>query len=184
VVAKQVADLLTFTRGLLLFILPWLALTSGQESLSLAAILLIANWTGDILDGALARRSSKRYNTWIGDHDLEIDMAVSLGLLVYMLVTGYIPLPIGVVYILIWTIYLWRKGIPRTMGMLFQAPIYAWFIYTSLRYTPSTGLWVIAWLLAVVVITWPRFPREVIPGFLSGMKAQFSPGEKEDQRSV
>jgi hypothetical protein len=70
------------------------------------------------------------------------------------------------------------------MGMLFQAPIYAWFIYTSLHYTPSTGLWVIAWLLAVVVITWPRFPREVIPGFLSGMKAQFSPGEKEDQRSV
>jgi hypothetical protein len=181
VVAKQVADLLTFTRGLLLLIFPWLAKTGGQESLSLAAMLLIANWTGDILDGALARRSRIRYNSWIGDHDLEIDMAAALGLLVYMIVTGYVQLLVGVIYVLIWAIYFWRVGIPRTMGMLVQAPIYGWFIYVSLRYTPSAGLWIVAWILVVVVITWPRFPQEVVPGFLVGMKALLSSGEHQDR---
>jgi hypothetical protein len=166
VVAKQVADLLTFTRGLLLIIFPWLAVTGGQESLSLAAMLLISNWTGDVFDGALARRSRIRYDSWVGDHDLEIDMAVAL---------------VGAIYILIWAMYFWRVGIPRTMGMLFQAPIYGWFIYVSLKYTPSAGLWLVAWILAAVVLTWPRFPREVVPGFLSGVKANFSSDEHLDR---
>jgi len=180
VVAKQVADLLTFTRGLLLIIFPWLAVAGGQESMSLAVVLLIANWTGDVFDGTLARRSRKRYDTWIGDHDLEIDMAVALGLLIYTIATGYVQLAVGVIYILIWAIYFWRVGIPRTMGMLFQAPIYAWFIYVSLRTTPSAGLWLVAWILAAVVLTWPRFPREVVPGFLSGMKEHFASDEHQD----
>ncbi len=180
-VAKQVADLLTFTRGLLLVIFPWLAMTGGQESLSLAVMLLIADWTGDVFDGALARRSRISYDSWIGDHDLEIDMAVALGLLVYTMVTGYLQLTVGAIYLLIWAMYFWRVGVPRTMGMLFQAPIYGWFIYVSLRYTPSAGLWLVAWILVAVVITWPRFPREVVPGFLSGMKAHFSSGEYQDR---
>ena len=180
-VVKQVADLLTFTRGLLLIIFPWLAMTGGQESLSLAAMLLISNWTGDVIDGALARRSRIRYDSWIGDHDLEIDMAVALGLLIYTIATGYVKLTVGVIYILIWAMYFWRVGIPRIMGMLFQAPIYGWFIYVSLKYTPSAGLWLVAWVLAAVVLTWPRFPREVVPGFLSGVKDHFSSDEHHDR---
>ncbi|MFA9403085.1 MAG: hypothetical protein ACERKY_08470 [Anaerolineales bacterium] len=180
-VAKQVADLLSFTRGLLLIIFPWLAMTGGQESLSLAVMLLIANWTGDVFDGALARRSHIHYDSWIGDHDLEIDMVVALGLLIFTIATGYVQLTVGVIYILIWVIYFWRVGIPRTMGMLFQAPIYGWFIYVSLKYTPSAGLWLVAWLLAAVILTWPRFPREVVPGFLSGVKTHFSPDEHHDR---
>ena len=180
-VAKQVADLLTFTRGLLLFVFPWLAMSGGQESLALAVMLLIADWTGDIFDGALARRSRIRYNSWIGDHDLEIDMAVALGLLIYTMITGYVQLAVGAIYLLIWAMYFLRAGIPRTMGMLFQAPVYGWFIYVSLRYAPSAGLWLVAWILVAVVVTWPRFPREVVPGFLSGMKAHLSSGELQDQ---
>ncbi len=107
-VAKQVADLLTFTRGLLLIFFPWLAVTGGQESLSLAAMLLISNWTGDVFDGALARRSRIRYDSWIGDHDLEIDIAVALGLLIYTIATGYVQLTVGAIYILIWAMYFWR----------------------------------------------------------------------------
>ncbi|MEA1976344.1 MAG: hypothetical protein U9N80_00420 [Chloroflexota bacterium] len=178
-VAKQVADLLTFTRGLLLIVFPWLAVTGGQESLSLAVMLLIANWTGDVFDGALARRSRIRYDSWIGDHDLEIDMAVAFGLLIYMIATGHVQLTVGAIYILIWAIYFWRVGLPSTMGMLFQAPIYGWFIYISLKYAPSAGLWLVAWILAAVVFTWPRFPKEVVPGFMSGMKEHFA----SDQRA-
>jgi len=60
------------------------------------------------------------------------------------------------------------------MGMLFQAPIYGWFIYIALTYAPEAGWWLVAWILAAVVITWPRFPREVVPGFLKGMRDSLS----------
>ena len=111
-------------------------------------------------------------------------MAASFGMLIYMMVTGYVQLPVGVIYILIWAIYFWRAGLPRTMGTLFQAPIYGWFIYISLRYTPSAGLWIIAWILAVGIITWPRFPREGVPGFINGMKAALFSGENKDSQST
>ncbi len=51
---------------------------------------MIANWTGDLLDGRIARRSRMVDHTWIGDHDLEVDMAVSTGLLVYMQQSGFV----------------------------------------------------------------------------------------------
>lgn len=172
-VAKQVADLITIARGLLLVFFPWLGITQGSTSLPWAAVLLAADWTGDVLDGALAKRSRFQRQTWVGAHDLEIDMAVSLGLLVYLLVTGYVSIAVALIYLLLWGAYFLRSGIPRSMGMLFQAPIYGWFIYSALVYATSAGLLLSAWILAATIITWPRFPQEVIPGFLQGMRDFF-----------
>jgi len=169
-VAKQVADLITIARGFLVVIFPWLGMTQGRDSLPWAAVLLAADWTGDVLDGALARRSGIKHQTWVGAHDLEIDMAVSLGLLTYLIVAGLLSLPIALIYLLLWGAYFLRSGIPRSMGMLFQAPIYGWFIYISLVNATSSGLMLAAWILTAVVITWPRFPQQVIPGFLSGIR--------------
>jgi len=169
-VAKQIADLITLTRGLLVFIFPWLALAQGPESLPWAVALLAADWTGDSLDGPLARRSRLSIQTWIGDHDLEFDMAVAAGLLAYMFITGYVQATVALVYAGIWGVYFLRVGIPRPMGMLFQAPIYGWFIYVALMQAPGAGWWLVAWVLAAVVVTWPKFPREVVPGFLNGMR--------------
>jgi len=78
IVAKQVADLITLTRALLLFVFAWLGLTTGAQALPLAALLLIYSWTSDLLDGSIARRSRVYYHSWLGDHDLEVDMAVSV----------------------------------------------------------------------------------------------------------
>ncbi len=133
-VAKHVADFITATRGLMVFILPSLGVLFGEEALPWAAAFLAANWTGDSIDGPLARRSSRQYHTWVGDHDLEIDIAVS-------------------------------------MGMLFQAPIYAWFIYVSMKFAPVAGWVLIAWVMAALVLTWPKFPDEVVPDFINGVKA-------------
>jgi hypothetical protein len=30
-----------------------------------------------------------------------------------------------------------------------------------------------AWVVVAVIVTWPRFPQEVIPGFLHGMRDFF-----------
>jgi hypothetical protein len=84
-VAKQVADIITFSRGILAFILAGLGLLVGKEALPMAAGVMIADWAGDMLDGPIARRSRVYYHSWIGDHDLEVDMTVSVGLLIYML---------------------------------------------------------------------------------------------------
>jgi hypothetical protein len=170
-VAKQVADFLTLTRVLLVFILIWLGWTQGADGLPSAALLLMLSWTTDALDGPIARRSRLQYHTWLGDHDLEVDMAVAAGLLAYMILSGFVNTLIGAAYSVIWLLIFLRWGILRSPGMLFQAPIFGWFIWLSLTHNPIYGWLLVIWILCAVIITWPRFPNEVIPGFLDGMRA-------------
>ena len=178
-VAKQVADIFTFLRVLLSPAFILLGYIKGSEGLPIASGLLIASWATDSLDGTLARRSRIKYRTWLGDHDLEIDMWASFGLLIYMLLSGYVSWQIGAVYILIWSLFFWRWGIPRSMGMLFQAPIYSWFIYLALRYAPMAGFVMLGWIILIMIVTWPRFPNEVVPGFLEGMESVLQVVRKE-----
>ena len=166
---KHVADLVTFARGLLALGLIWLGWSQGSDGLGLAVYLMLADWTGDVLDGALARRSPDRDQTWIGDHDLEVDITVSVGLLGYMLLAGYMDWRAAAGYLLVWILIFWHWGYIRSLGMLVQAPIYVWFIYLAIREPPYTGWLIIAWIAIILVITWPRFPREVVPGFLENI---------------
>jgi cardiolipin synthase len=180
-VAKQVADFFTLIRVLLSPTLILIGILEGSDGLALAIGAMIASWTSDALDGPIARRSRVKYHTWLGDHDLEVDMAVSIGLMIYMLLSGFVDLQIVGVYILLWVLIFWRWGNMRSLGMLFQAPIYGYFIYTSMRLAPAVGSWMIGWIIAVTIITWPRFPKEVVPGFLGGMKAVFQAYRRGDE---
>jgi phosphatidylglycerophosphate synthase len=172
-VAKQVADVITFSRGLMAFVLAGLGLWTGKEALPMAAWIMIADWCGDMMDGPIARRSRIKYHTWIGDHDLQVDMTVSVGLLIYLLGAGYVSWWVGVIYLLGWAVFFTRYGVIPAPGMLFQAPIYLWFIIITLQDAIGLGLLIIVLILAAVIITWPRFPREVVPGFLEGMRKSF-----------
>jgi len=170
IVAKQVADFITLTRAMLLLCYTWLGITRDSDSIAIAAILLIYSWTSDCLDGPIARRSSRYYHSWLGDHDLEVDISVSVGILIYVLLAGYLPLLVGAGYLIIWLFVFLFFGYHRSLGMLFQAPLYGYLIWLSLQYAPIYGLSMIAWILAALAITWPRFPKEVVPGFLQGFK--------------
>ncbi|MFQ5398270.1 MAG: hypothetical protein ACE5E7_01595 [Anaerolineae bacterium] len=169
--AKRVADLITTLRGLLAVILAWLGHTHGRMGLSWAVWLLILSWTGDSLDGSLARRSRHKYATWIGDHDLEIDVAVSGGLLLFMVGAGLVDSLVAGLYVLAWLFIFWRWGWLRSLGMLVQAPIYGGFIWCAVHDAPTAGWWLVGWIAAALIITWPRFPNEIVPGFLNGMHA-------------
>jgi phosphatidylglycerophosphate synthase len=171
IVAKQVADFLTFARLLLAFFLVWLGVVSGAGGLEAAALALICSWTTDALDGPIARRSRVQYNTWLGDHDLEVDMAVACGLLFYLVLSGLVSTLLAAAYALVAGLAFWHWGLLRSPGMLFQAPIYGGFIYLALARAPLYGTLLIAWIVLAVAITWPRFPDEVVPGFLHGMRA-------------
>ena len=170
-VAKQVADLITSARLVIALCLVWIGVARGPAGLSLAAWLMILDWVGDMLDGRIARRSRVQYRTWIGDHDLEVDMTVSIGLLIYLLAAGYVGIWLAGAYLLVWALYFWRQGgIPHSEGMLLQAPIYAWFIWVALRGAPAAGWAIVIFLLLAVVATWPYFPGVMVPGFLNGLR--------------
>jgi hypothetical protein len=132
--------------------------------------MLLACWCTDLFDGALARRSGLTGLTWIGGHDLEVDVLASLGVLIYLVGSGFLSPVYALAYLALWGIIFHRWGWRRDPAMLFQAPIYLWFLVVAMRHAPATGAWLIAWILAVVVVTWPRFPRQVVPGFLAGMR--------------
>lgn len=177
-VAKQVADLITYGRGLMAFVLAGLGLFLGKEALPMAAWVMIADWCGDMMDGPIARRSRIYYHSWIGDHDLQIDMTVSVGLLVFMLGAGYVSWWLGVIYLLAWALYFLRYGVMPSPGMLFQAPIYFWFIRITLQDATGMGVLIIVLILAALILTWPKFPRTVVPGFLAGMRKAFKAFQK------
>jgi phosphatidylglycerophosphate synthase len=168
--AKQVADFVTLSRGLLGFGLVWLGLSKGAQGLAQAVMIMIIAWTADAIDGKIARRSKEKYNSWIGDHDLEFDMAVSCALLVYLITSGFVNAWVASIYILLWTFILWRWKNLRVLGMLSQAPIYGYFIAVALLLVPKFGVWILVWIAAAVIITWPQFPNMIVPGFLNGMR--------------
>jgi len=172
--AKQVADLVTLLRAFLGLALVWLGLTEGEQGLNIAVMLMITAWTSDILDGKIARKNKDYYHTWIGDHDLEIDMLVSAGLLVYLITSGFVDVWIACFYVLGWAFILWRWRNVKVLGMLSQAPIYGFFIWIALTRLPNVGIWIVIWMVVAIIITWPQFPQQVVPGFVSGLREFFS----------
>ena len=106
--AKLVADLITATRGLLGLMIVWLGLTQRVEALPIVIVLMLLDWTGDFVDGAIAQRSRHPRHTWVGDSDLYIDLFVSLCLAVYLLESGFASFGIVSLYMLGWAVLLWR----------------------------------------------------------------------------
>ena len=171
IVSKQVADFLTAVRGLIALVIAWVGIKHGANGLAMAAWLLLIAWVTDGLDGPLARRSRRQYRTWLGDHDLVIDMAVSGGLILYLTISGFISPATAGLYLLVLGIIFAHWGLDRSLGMLVQAPIYGWFIWITWHEAPEIGWYLVGWIAALVVVTWPRFPNEVIPDFLHGLRA-------------
>jgi hypothetical protein len=94
-------------------------------------------------------------------------------LLVYMLQSGLVNIWLAGIYILLWGVYFWRQGgIPHSPGMLFQAPLYGWFIWVALRDAPQAGWAIIIFLVSAVALTWPYFPKVMVPGFLGGFRKE------------
>jgi phosphatidylglycerophosphate synthase len=169
ITTKTLADILTASRFGLAWVLLWLGISRGAVGLPSAVVILIIAWTTDGFDGPLARKDPSRRHTWIGDHDLEIDMSVSLGVLTFLVLGGYLPAWIAVSYVIVCLIMLWRVR-SQEMAWVVQAPPYAAMLFIALRYAPIYGLAIVAYLLVVIITTWPRFPQVTVPQFLSGLR--------------
>ncbi len=167
--AKFFADFITATRGFLAVVLIWLGLTRGAQALPIVVVLMLLDWTGDFIDGTIAKHSRHPRRTRIGDADLYVDLSVSIGLGIYLLAAGYTDTLIGFLYLIGWLITLWRFGLDRNLLMLAQAPIYLWFILVTLQVMPERGYWLVAWVLIATAINWRRFSKDIVPKFISGV---------------
>ncbi len=168
--SKQIADVITWSRTLLVPVFIWLGIVHGPDALPIAAVLMVINLTADSVDGPLARRSPGSPQTWIGANDLAVDMFVNAGVLGYLTAAGFIPWPISGLYLLIWAVLFWWRGGAFALGILFQVPIYVSFIYILLRDAAPAALIFIGWIVAALIVSWPKFPRVIVPGFLNGVR--------------
>lgn len=166
---KTLADTLTGARFLLALYLLWLGLHSGPEAVATAALILLVSWISDLLDGPLARRDPRRRQTWIGDHDLEADLAIALGIWAYLALAGFISFYVAVAYGAAGAAALWHFGSAELAWGL-QALPYGAMIWTALRVVPTYGLLLVTWIGVVLVTTWPRFPQRILPEFLNAMR--------------
>ena len=166
---KTVADTLTASRFFLALAIFWLGLKVGQPALPTAALVLVLGWATDLLDGTLARRASNQRRTWLGDNDLSADVCVAVGLLGYLTFSNYVSPAIAVSYVLMTGVLIWRFR-SRALAMAAQAPVYAIMLYVSLRDAQLYGALAVGWIVLTVIVTWPRFPKTVVPQFLQGMR--------------
>jgi hypothetical protein len=84
---------------------------------------------------------------------------------------GFVDLTLGFWYLIGWALTLWRFGPDKNLLMLIQAPIYLYFVLTALHLFPDGGVWLAIWVLAAMAINWRRFTREIIPGFIAGIRS-------------
>lgn len=167
--ARWLADAVTWLRVGIALALAGLGLARPPDLLVLAAVLMVLDWTGDILDGVLARRGPAGAHSWIGDHDLQVDMLVAAGLLACLAEAGYVHPVLAAGYLAVGLAVFWSVGRSRWLGMLLQAPIYGGLIVLSVLAAPLAAALMLGWIAAAVAVTWPRLLTQVVPGFLAGL---------------
>jgi hypothetical protein len=166
---KRVADLITGGRLLFGAGFVWLGIAKGVAGLPLAGVLLLANWTADSADGPLARSHHPPRRTWLGDHDLEVDMLVSAGVLVYLVTSGLAPALLAAAYLVLWLVIFTAVGILQALGVLAQVPVYGWLMANLLREVPAFGWWLLAWALVAGLVRGRYFLEERLPEFFRGL---------------
>ncbi len=170
---KLLADVLTALRVVLAVLIGWIALTR-HDPLGLRTIiwLTIVAFTTDWLDGPIARRVKNAPQTWLGYHDFEIDLTVTVALSItlfqYQLVW---PVLIAIGIFIVWIIWrtflakeklnIWETGIwpnhkdDTRDSMLIESVMTVIdfsFLYLVWDQDPEMFKIVLIWILAVTVL--------------------------------
>jgi len=163
------ANILTGLRAVVALLLPVFGALQGREALASSVYLMLVAWVSDYFDGTLARRHSSHRPSWLGAHDLQVDLLVAMGLLLYLLQSGYVSTLFALGYVVAWMLALRRFGMDKTTGSLLQGPIYGIFLWIAAQDAPAAALWVPAWVVVVLSISWRRFLGQVLPEFFAGL---------------
>jgi phosphatidylglycerophosphate synthase len=163
------ANFLTGVRAIVAILLPLLGFLQGASGVNSAVYLMVVAWISDYFDGVTARSRPGHKPSWLGTHDLQVDMLVAMGLLLYLVQSRYVSLPLAFIYVLAWALIFSRVTMDKTTGSLLQAPIYGIFLWFAAQDAPRAVLLVPAWIIVVLSISWRRFVGQVLPEFFSGL---------------
>jgi hypothetical protein len=164
---KPIADLLTFIRFVLGFVLAILGYTQPEQGLQIVVLLVLISWLTDILDGRLARRDPDAGETWLGKHEAEADLSTSLGILVYLIFSGYLPIWLGVT-ILVVLPAIWLLHSHQLAWPLYALP-YVVLLVIAFNNATTLAWLMIVYLLVTLVIQFPRLSAEHLPEFFQSL---------------
>ena len=170
--AKTLADILTAGRAFLGLMLIYEGIIYRADGLAVAAITLLAAWITDILDGPIARRDTRGITSWIGEHDLEADLVVALGVWFFLGLAGFVSPFWVVIYLIIAILFMFITH-SIYVGWLVQVVPYASMIVMALLFARPYGIVLVTYLLLILVVTWPLFINHKVPDFINGMRDVF-----------
>lgn len=165
--ARNLADLLTVSRVLLAVGLAFLGLWAGDKALPVAVLIVVLSWFTDLLDGPVARRDRNSQLTWVGQHDAEADLTTSLGVVAYLVLSGYLIGWVGAL-IAAGTLLVWGFHSHQLAWPLYAAP-YAVLVFVAIDRTPVVGWLAVVYLVATLGTRLPRLRREYLPEFFQAV---------------
>lgn len=170
---KPLADTLTVTRVILGLGIAGLGWAQGKSALPTVVCAVIVSWLTDLLDGPLARRDEAWRATWVGEHDAEADLAISLGIAAYLVLSGYLAALIGeglvLTILLLWCLHSHQLAWP------FYALPYVLLLRAALREAPVLGWLIVAYLGMTLLLRWRRLIGEFLPQFFEAVGSLRSP---------
>jgi hypothetical protein len=166
---RLLADLLTVCRVVLSLLIILLGIQSELETLPQVVLVLIIAWLTDLFDGPLARQDTHHPVTIIGEHDAEADLTTSIGVTVYLALAGYIPAAGALIFLLILTrVWFWHSH--QLAWPLYALP-YALLLVLAFQEAPAYGRLMGAYVLTMLVISWPRLNDEFLPEFFEALES-------------
>ena len=166
---KYIADLLTLARFVLGLVLAILGIANAApEGLQLAVMLVLLGWLTDLLDGRLARRDLDARETWLGRHEAEADLSISMGVGVFLVFSGYIPIWLGVLILVVlpavWLLHSYQLDWP-----MYALP-YVFLLIAAFEGAPLNAGLMVGYLVFTLVIQFSRFSGEHLPEFFQSFR--------------
>jgi phosphatidylglycerophosphate synthase len=121
---KFLADALTALRVVLAALMGWVALTRHDpEGFRIIVWLAIVAFITDWLDGPIARRTQDGPQTWLGYHDFEVDLTVTVALSITLFQYQLIwPVLVAIGIFIAWII--WRTFISSEKIKIWETGIW------------------------------------------------------------
>jgi len=158
---KPLADVLTFARVMLAVYIAALGWAEGRSALAIVVLVVVLSWLTDLLDGPLARHDRTAPTTWVGVHDAEVDLSTSLGLTVYLVLSGYLPAWLGATLALT-TLLLWPFRAHEFAWLTYVAP-YVLVLWAAFEEAPAFGWLAVAFLAMNLLLQWRRLVYDSLP---------------------
>ena len=162
VAVARAADTLTLARLALAVLI---ALVIAVDRLLLGAVILVCGWTTDTMDGVLARRAPGMTN--LGPWDATIDGMVGVGLMVGLVMGGYVPAVWLIPILTLGGLLLFVRS--AASGMLLQGISYGWFLWILASENTSGFVLVVATITIAAIIHGHRVPRVLLPKFFADL---------------